>query len=140
MYLCNGLWLVGLLGSVFCQPLLLELLSLGILLLVVRAEKVNVVLLGSNSSRAGSSNRTVGVCALGLVAGERVELGSVRLDVSVPARRVGSRGCSTERLEDGHVSLRGGVAVEEQSSPWSATKGRKKWQREKEEEKDQMAW
>lgn len=114
----NRLGLVGLLGGVLGEALLLERLGLGVDLLVRRAEQVEVVVVGgSRGSGGGGGGRgrgAVGGVGLGGVAGERLVLSLVRLDVLVPAGRVRVGGRvrgRRERLEDGNVGLRGGVAV-----------------------------
>ena len=109
MYLSDGLGLVGLLGIVGSDALGLDPLGLSILLLIVRAEEIDfiVVLVSSGLTTeeglAGSAgSREIGV------------LSSVRLDVLVPSgnSRAGSgvRG-GRNGLEDDDVSLGGGVAV-----------------------------
>lgn len=112
-----SLGLVGLLGLVLGDTLGLESLCL-LVNLVVRAEQVEVVVVLSGSSRGGGggsrSRRAVLGVGLGGVTGEGGVLSLVGLDVLVPAGGVrvggGVRG-GRERLEDGNVGLRRGVAV-----------------------------
>lgn len=115
----GSLGLVGLLGLVLGDTLGLE--SLGLLVnLVVRTEQVEVVVLvsGSRGGGGGRSRRAVLGVGLGGVTGEGGVLSLVGLDVLVPAGGVrvggGVRG-GRERLEDGNVGLRRGVAVVETS-------------------------
>lgn len=103
--------------SILGQSSLLELLSLLVDLLVVGAEKVNVVVLlssgGGGDGRGGRGRGAVRGVGLGRVPGERNVLRLVGRDVRVPSGRVeeGRRGGgSGERLEDGHVGLGGRVA------------------------------
>lgn len=115
----GSLGLVGLLGLVLGDTLGLE--SLGLLVnLVVRTEQVEVVVLvsGSRGGGGGRSRRAVLGVGLGGVTGEGGVLSLVGLDVLVPAGGVrvgGGVGGGRERLEDGNVGLRRGVAVVETS-------------------------
>lgn len=96
----SGLDLAGLLCGVLLEALLTDTGVLSILLLVVRAEEVNVVivlLLSVGSGLGGvdgelSGLRAVGSELLGWVTGERRELGLERGDVLVPAVGVGVLG------------------------------------------------
>lgn len=111
----GSLGLVGLLGLVLGDTLGLE--SLGLLVdLVVRTEQVEVVVLlsGGRGGGGGRSRRAVLGVGLGGVAGEGGVLSLVGLDVLVPAGGVrvgGGVGSGRERLEDGNVGLRRGVAI-----------------------------
>jgi hypothetical protein len=101
--------------------------SLGVLLLVVAAEQVDVlvVLLLSGGGGLGGVEGDLGdlgaVDGVGLagVAGQGRELVLVRGDVLVPAGRVGvlgGVGGGAQGLEDDGISLRGRVAVVERRS------------------------
>lgn len=106
----------GLLGGVVGETLLLEGLGLGINLLVVGSEEINVIiiLLSSGGGRGGGRSRgAVGGGVLGGISGEGLVLGVVGLDVRVPAGGVGvggSVGGRREGLEDGDIGLGGGVS------------------------------
>lgn len=116
----NGLGLGSLLLLVGSKTLLTDAGSLGILLLVVGAEQVDiVVVLSGISTLSGVDGEvarlgTVGRVGLGGVTGEGGELALVGGDVLVPSGGVGvlvgSRG-GAEGLEDGNISLRGAVAI-----------------------------
>lgn len=116
-----SLGLVGLLGGVLGETLLLDALSLGVNLVVRGAEEVDivVVLLSGGGGGSGSRGRgTVRGVGLGGVSGERLVLGRVRLDVLVPASGVGIGGGGRGRregLEDGNVGLRGSVSINKKS-------------------------
>ena len=110
----DGLGLLGLLCLICRNTLGLDPLSL--LILVVRPEQVNLVViilfLLCRSSGSGDANEGL-TCGAG--ARKRVELGRVGVDVSVPtcdsrvSRGVRSR---SDGLEDVHVCLRGSVSGE----------------------------
>lgn len=112
----DDLGLGRLLRRVLCQTLLLERLGLGIDLLVVGAEQVNLILVVLSSRLDGSDvldgggggGGSVGGCGGRRVSGEGGVLGLVGLDVRVPAGRVGvgsGGGGRGEGLEDGDVRL-----------------------------------
>lgn len=112
----GGRALGGLLLVVGGDTLGLDALALGVLLLVVRAEEVDVVLvlllLSAGRGRGAAEERLGG----GSVSRERRELRLERLDVRVPAGRVRVLGGRRGRLESGEdagVSLRGRVATKE---------------------------
>lgn len=121
--LCDRLGLGRLLGGVGGDALSLEGLGGSVLLLVVGREEVELVVVvssdglglgdGNGLDGGGRGRGSVGREGLAGVAGERLVLGLVRLNVRVPAGGVGvgrGGGRGRERLEDGDVSLRGGVA------------------------------
>lgn len=117
----GGLRLVLLLLAVLGQALLADPGGLGIFLLVVTAEKVDIlVLLLSGVGGLGRVQGDLGdvgtVDGVGLagIAGEGGEVVLVRGDVLVPAGRVGvlgGVGGGAQGLEDDDISLRGRVAV-----------------------------
>lgn len=116
----NSLGLGSLLLTVSSETLLTDPDSLGILLLIVRAEQVNIVVVVLSSSTLGGVDGEVarlgaiGRVGLGGVTGEGGELALVAGNVLVPAGGVGvlvgGRG-GGESLEDGDISLRGAVAA-----------------------------
>jgi hypothetical protein len=117
----GGLDLAGLLLVVLGQTLSLQLLSLGVLLLVVAAEQIDIIVIllsgGGCLGRVDGKLRllgAVGGVVLGRVAGQRRELRLPREDVVVPAPCVREllrgRG-GLELLEDLDVGLRRGVPV-----------------------------
>ena len=108
-YLGNSLWLSSFLLVVRGNAFGLDALGLGILLLIVGTEEVDlVVVVVLSSSGRGTSDKGV---ARGAGAGQRVELGGVRLDVGVPAGSVLGGGSCLDRLEDDDIRLRGDVAA-----------------------------
>jgi len=96
----SGLRLASLLCGVLLEALLADTGVLGILLLIVGTEKVNIIIvivLGVGGGLGGvdgelSGLGTVGSELLGGVTGERRELGLERGDVLVPAGSVGVLG------------------------------------------------
>lgn len=111
--LSNRLRLLGLLLVVGLNTRLLQRLGLRVILLV-RAKQVDLIVVRLGG-RGCSSSAGEGLAGLA-TAGERGELGLVRLDVLVPARdgrvRRGVR-CGAELGEDVDVCLRGRVARSE---------------------------
>lgn len=112
----DSLGLVRLLGLVSSDTLSLDPLSLSILL-IVRAEEVDIVFIFS-SSRGGSRSRATSTTEeLGgsfLVTRESGVLGFPRLDVLVPTGGVGVLGGRGSGAKGGvytNISLRGLVAV-----------------------------
>lgn len=117
----GGLRLALLLLAVLGQALLTDTGSLGVLLLVVGAEQVDVVVLLLSGGGLGGVQGdlgdlgAVGGVGLGGIAGEGGELGLVRGDVLVPPGGVGVLGGvrgGGDGLEGGNVGLGGGVAVD----------------------------
>jgi hypothetical protein len=117
----GGLRLAGLLLVVLGQTLSLQLLSLGVLLLVVATEQIDfiVIILGGGGCFGRVDRKlgllgAVGGVVLGRVTGQCGELRLPREEVVVPAPCVrellGGRG-GLELLEDLDVGLRRGVAV-----------------------------
>ena len=114
-----GLLLLAVLG----QALLADAGGLGVLLLVVGAEKIDILVLlllggggglGGVDGHLGDLGAVDGVGLAG-VAGQGGELVLVRGNVLVPAGRVGvlgGVGGGAQGLEDDGIGLRGGVAVE----------------------------
>jgi len=112
----NILGLVGLLGGVLSETLLLDLLGLLIDFIIGGTEEIDiivVVLSGSlGSLSTGRGGRTVSGVLLRGVSGEGLVFGRVGLDVLVPASRVRvlrSGRSGRESLEDCDVGLRGSV-------------------------------
>jgi hypothetical protein len=112
-----GLLLLAVLG----QALLADADSLGVLLLVIAAEEVDVLVLlllsrgglGGVQGDLGDLGAVDGV-GRGGIAGERREVVLERGDVLVPAGRVGvlgGVGGRAQGLEGDNIGLRGGVAV-----------------------------
>jgi hypothetical protein len=103
----SGLHLAGLLCGVLLEALLTDTGVLGILLLVVGTEEVNIIIVivlsvgGGLGGVDGELSRlgTVGSELLGGVTGERRELGLERGDVLVPAGGVGVLGDLRGRLQ-----------------------------------------
>jgi len=119
----SGLRLASLLCGVLLEALLTNTGVLSILLLVVRAEEVNVVIVlllsvGSGLGRVDGELRGLGAVSselLGRVTGERRELGLERGDVLVPAVGVGVLGDirgSLQGLEGLDIGLGRTVATE----------------------------
>lgn len=115
----SRLGLALLLLAVLGQTLLTDTGSLGILLLVVRAEQVDIIVLLLGSGGLGGVQgdlRGLGAVdgvRLGGIAREGGELRLVRLDVLVPPGGVGvlgSVGGGGDGLEDGNISLGGVVS------------------------------
>jgi hypothetical protein len=111
-----------LLLSVLLQALLTDPDGLGILLLVVGAEKVDILIIilsGGSRGLGGvqgnlSDLRAVGGVWLGGVTGEGLELIGVGSDVLVPSGSVGVLGCvwgGGDSLEGGNIGLGGVVAI-----------------------------
>ena len=117
----GDLGLEVLLGAVGGQALLADADGLGVLLLVVAAEEVDVLVLlllrrGSLGGVQGNLGDLGAVDGVGLagIAGQGREVVLVRGDVLVPAGRVGvlgGVGGGAQGLEDDGISLRGRVAV-----------------------------
>lgn len=116
----SGLRLALLLLAVLSQTLLTDTGSLGVLLLVVRAEQVDIVVVVSSGRGLGRVQGNlgdlgaVGGVGLGGIAGEGGELGLVGGDVLVPPGGVGVLGGvrrGGDGLEGGNVGLGGGVAI-----------------------------
>ena len=117
----GDLGLEVLLGAVGGQALLADADGLGVLLLVVAAEEVDVLVLlllrrGSLGGVQGNLGDLGAVDGVGLagIAGQGREVVLVRGDVLVPAGRVGvlgGVGGGAQGLEGDGISLRGRVAV-----------------------------
>lgn len=116
----NGLGLGSLLLFVSSKTLLTDADSLGILLLVVRAEQVDIIVVLLSSSTLSRVDgevtrlRAVGGVGLGRITRESGKLALIRGDVLVPSGGVGvlvgdRRGA--DGLVDGDISLRGAVAI-----------------------------
>ncbi|KAI6770401.1 hypothetical protein HG530_005030 [Fusarium avenaceum] len=118
----NSLGLVLLLLAVLSKTLLADADSLGVLLLVVAAEQVDVVIVASLSlllrglGRVDghlSGLRAVGGVRSGSITGEGGELALVAGNVLVPSSSVGVLllvGGAGQSLEGSDISLRGGLA------------------------------
>jgi len=118
----SGLRLAGLLGGVLLEALLTDTGVLGILLLVVGTEEIDIIIvivLSVGSGLGGVDGElsrlgTVGSELLGGVTGERGELGLERGDVLVPAGSVGvlgDLGGSLQGLEGLDIGLGRTVAM-----------------------------
>jgi hypothetical protein len=145
----GGLGLALLLLAVLGQALLTDAGSLGVLLLVVGTEKVDVLILLLLSSGGGlggvqgdlSDVGAVDGVGLAGIARQGGELVLVRGDVLVPAGRVGvlgGIGGSAQGLEDDGISLRGGVAAVagkscQRFAIWDMAREMTGWPREKSE-------
>lgn len=113
----GNLGLVGLLRVVGGNTLSLD--ALGLLIdLVVRAEKVDLIVVLFSSSLCGGRFGTKESLAGGAGAGEGAELGLVGLDVVVPAGYAGEGGIGgrADRLENGDIGLGRGVSGERKSA------------------------
>lgn len=119
----SDLGLGSLLLAVGSKALLTDAGSLSVLFLIVRAEKVDILLLLLASSLRGLGGvdgdlgdiRAVGGVGGRRVAGEGGELILVGGDVLVPAGSVGvllGGGSLLQGLEDGNISLGGSVAIQ----------------------------
>ena len=119
--LSSSLGLAGLLLGVLGETLFTNTSSLGVLLLVVRAEKVDIIIillsllggLGGVDGKLGGLGAVSGEL-LGWVTGERGELGLERGDVLVPAVGVGVLGrlrLGLQGLEGLDIGLRRTVAL-----------------------------
>lgn len=128
-----------LLGAVGGQALLADADGLGVLLLVVAAEEVDVLVLlllrggglGGVQGDLGDLGAVDGVGLAG-IAGQGREVVLVRGDVLVPAGRVGvlgGVGGGVQGLEDDGISLRGRVAVEGRVSSYARAERRQKQRR-----------
>ena len=109
IYLGSGLRLEGLLCVVSGDALSLDTLRL-LVDLIIRTKEVDlvIILLGGGSSCGRRSGFGEGLASRAR-AGERAKLGLVRLDVRVPASRIGGGfgvRDTGERLEDVYVRLR----------------------------------
>lgn len=115
-HLRDGLGLVRLLRGVRGDTLRLDARGLGILLVVVGTEEIDiiVVFISSLAGRRGGSGciSTEESVSRGAGARERGELRGVRLDVVVPADDVGvgRRGSLRDGLEDDNIRLGRDVA------------------------------
>jgi hypothetical protein len=114
--LCSGLDLSSLLLVVLGESLLANTNSLGIFLLVVTAEQINliVVFLGRLLGRLASGLRAICGVGLGLARELRVFL-LKGLDMSSPPSGIGvlgSVGGGLESLEDGYICLGRGMTAQ----------------------------
>ena len=107
----SGLRALGsLLSGVLSKSLLLELLSLLIDLIVVRAEEINIIVILLSSG--GTEVRSLGV----LVTGESLKLSRESINLGVPLSGLGvllGIGLGANSLEDNNISLGGSRALNE---------------------------
>lgn len=117
-HLGGNLGLVSLLCLIGSNALGLDALGLGILLLVIRAEEVDLIIILFSLLSCRCSSRAKEGLAGGARAREGPELSSVGFDVGVPTVHVGERSVrgSSNGLEDDNVGLGGGISVHRERS------------------------